>query len=150
LIHPDKTTNPRAPDAFDRLKKAQTELLDEKLRERLDESIADARMLTMRDMKLTKDDEEVKGEEFAKAWKEKTKWVIMDNEKRRQRLMQAQMREEGRQQKKEEEELAERKRKREHEDAWEKTRDARINNWRSFQQGGDGAKKKKKKVKTLG
>ncbi|KAJ3508793.1 hypothetical protein NM208_g15769 [Fusarium decemcellulare] len=30
LIHPDKTKNPQAPDAFDRLKKAQTELMDEK------------------------------------------------------------------------------------------------------------------------
>jgi len=29
LIHPDKTKNPLAPDAFDRLKKAQTELMDE-------------------------------------------------------------------------------------------------------------------------
>lgn len=103
----------------------------------------------MRDMKLTKDDEEVKGEEFAKAWKEKVKWVIMDNEKRRQRLMQAQLREEGREQRKADEEAAERKRKREHEDAWEKTRENRISNWRDFQKGGEG-KKKKKKVKTLG
>ncbi|KAF2018985.1 hypothetical protein BU24DRAFT_418559 [Aaosphaeria arxii CBS 175.79] len=149
LIHPDKTKNPRAPDAFDRLKKAQTELLDEKLREKLDEAIADARMLTMRDLKLTKDDEEVKSEEFAKAWREKTKWVIMDNEQRRQRQMKAQMREEGRQQRKDDEEIAERKRKREHEDNWEKTRDTRINSWRDFQKGADG-KKKKKKVKALG
>ena len=41
--HPDKTTNPSAPEAFDRLKKAQTALLDEKERSRLDEAIADAR-----------------------------------------------------------------------------------------------------------
>jgi DnaJ family protein C protein 8 len=150
LIHPDKTTNPRAPDAFDRLKKAQTELLDEKARARLDEAIADARMLTMRDMKLTRDDEEVKGEEFAKAWREKTKWVIMDYEKDRIRRQQAAMREEGRQQRKEEEEIAERKRKREQEEAWEKSRDTRINSWRDFQKGPEGAKKKKKKVKTLG
>lgn len=31
LIHPDKTSNPQAPDAFDRLKKAQTVLMDEKV-----------------------------------------------------------------------------------------------------------------------
>ncbi len=31
LIHPDKTSNPQAPDAFDRLKKAQTMLMDEKV-----------------------------------------------------------------------------------------------------------------------
>ena len=49
LIHPDKTKNPQAPEAFDRLKKAQTELMDEKHRERLDEAIADARMLLIRE-----------------------------------------------------------------------------------------------------
>lgn len=152
LIHPDKTKNPRAPDAFDRLKKAQSVLLDEKEREKLDEWISDARMLTMRDMKLTKDDDEVKepSEEFAKAWREKTKWVIMEETKRRERMMKAQLREEGRAQRKEEEEMAERKRKRDHEDAWEKTRDTRINSWRDFQKGSDGSKKKKKKVKSLG
>ncbi|KAF1840829.1 DNAJ domain-containing protein [Cucurbitaria berberidis CBS 394.84] len=156
LIHPDKTKNPLAPDAFDRLKKAQTVLLDEKLRAELDENIADARMLLMREKKLTADDEETRGEEFAKEWREKVIWVIRDNELRKQRQMKAQMREEGRAQKKEDEELKERKRKREHEDAWEKTRDTRINSWRDFQQGkkpeptGEGAKKKKKKVKALG
>ncbi|CBX92773.1 similar to DnaJ domain protein [Plenodomus lingam JN3] len=154
LIHPDKTSNPLAPDAFDRLKKAQTVLLDEKLRAELDENIADARMLLMREKKLTADDEETRGEEFAKEWREKTIWVIRDNELRKQRQMKAQMREEGRAQRKEDEEIQERKRKRELEDAWEKTRDARINNWRDFAQGkkpeGEGVKKKKKKVKALG
>lgn len=69
LIHPDKTSNPNAPDAFDRLKKAQTMLLDEKLRAELEESIADARMLLMREKKLTADDEETRSDEFAKEWR---------------------------------------------------------------------------------
>lgn len=152
LIHPDKTTNPMAPEAFDRLKKAQTELMDEKTRERLDEAIADARMLLIRDKKLTVDDEEVKSEEFAKEWREYTKNVIIDNKKRLERQMKAQLREEGRQQRKEEEEASERKRKREHEDAWEKSRDTRIDSWRTFQKGGagEGGKKKKKKLKPIG
>lgn len=157
LIHPDKTKNELAPDAFDRLKKAQTVLLDEKLRAELDEHIADARMLLMREKKLTADDEETRGPEFAKEWREKTTWVIRDNELRKQRQMKAQMREEGRAQRKEDEEAKERKRKREHEDAWEKTRDTRINSWRDFSQGkkaepaaAEGAKKKKKKMKALG
>ncbi|KAL1604709.1 DnaJ subfamily C member 8 [Nothophoma quercina] len=154
LIHPDKTSNPNAPDAFDRLKKAQTVLLDEKLRAELDENIADARMLLMRDKKLTADDEETRSPEFLKEWREKTAWVIRDNELRRQRQMKAQMREEGRQQKKEEEEATERKRKRDHEQAWEKSRDTRINSWRDYQQGKkpepEGGKKKKKKLKALG
>ena len=154
LIQPDKTKNPLAPDAFDRLKKAQSVLLDDKLRAELDENIADARMLLMREKKLIADDEETRGEEFAKEWQQKVIWVIRDNELRKQRQMKAQMREEGRQQKKEEEEAAERKRKREREDAWEKTRDARIDSWRDFQNGKkpepEGGKKKKKKVKALG
>lgn len=154
LIHPDKTPNPNAPDAFDRLKKAQTVLLDEKLRAELDENIADARMLLMRDKKLTADDAETRSPEFLKEWREKTAWVIRDNELRKQRQLKAQMREEGRAQKKEDEELAERKRKRDHDQAWEKSRDTRINSWRDYQQGKkpdvEGGKKKKKKLKALG
>jgi DnaJ family protein C protein 8 len=154
LIHPDKTKNPLAPDAFDRLKKAQSMLLDEKLRAELDENVADARMLLMREKKLTADDEETRSEEFRKEWREKTIWVIRDNEMRKQRQMKAQMREEGRQQKKEDEEAAERKRKRDHDDAWEKSREQRIGSWKDFTQGkkpeAEGGKKKKKKVKALG
>ncbi|KAF2637069.1 hypothetical protein P280DRAFT_472584 [Massarina eburnea CBS 473.64] len=152
LIHPDKTTNPKAPDAFDRLKKAQITLMDEKQRTELEEHISDARMLLMRERKLTADDEETRGGEFAKAWREKTVWVIMENERRKRRQMEAQLREEGREKKKEEEEIAERKRKREHDSEWEKTRDTRINSWRDYQQGkgpADG-KKKKKKMKMVG
>jgi DnaJ family protein C protein 8 len=154
LIHPDKTKNPKAPDAFDRLKKAHSELMDEKTRERLDEAIADARMLLIRDKKWSVDthSEDLQSDEFKEEWKEKTKWVLMDNEKRRQRQMKAQMQEEGRAQRKEEEELSERKRKREHEQKWEATREERIGSWRDFQAkkaGAEDAKKKKKKLKPL-
>jgi DnaJ family protein C protein 8 len=148
LIHPDKTKNPQAPDAFDRLKKAQTELMDEKHRERLDEAIADARMLLIRENKWTIDSPELKTEQFKKDWRVKTTWVLMDNEHRRRRQLKAQMQEEGREQKKEDEELDARKRKREHEQDWEKTREQRIGSWRDFQKGGE--KKKKKKAKPLG
>lgn len=157
LIHPDKTSNPSAPDAFDRLKKAQTTLLDEKERAKIDESIADARMLLMRERKLTKDSPEVKepDAEFRKAWREMTKKVLVDDELRRRKQMKAQMQEEGRAQRKEEEEATERKRKREHEQSWEATREQRIGSWREFQKkatggGGEEKKGKKKKIKTLG
>lgn len=154
LIHPDKTKNPKAPDAFDRLKKAHSELTDEKTRERLDEAIADARMLLIRDKKWSVDthSEELQGDEFKEEWKEKVKWVLRDNEMRRQRQMKAQMQEEGRQQRKEEEELNERKRKREHEQKWEATRDERIGSWRDFQKKQtqtEATKAKKKKMKPL-
>jgi len=157
LIHPDKTKNPRAPDAFDRLKKAQTELMDEKHRALLDEAIADARMLLIRENKWTVDSPEVKepDEAFHKKWAEKTVRVLVDNEQRRRRQMKGQMQEEGRQQRREDEELDERKRKRQHEQDWEATREVRIGSWRDFQKGKTGAggepsKKKKKKLKPIG
>jgi DnaJ family protein C protein 8 len=154
LIHPDKTKNPLAPDAFDRLKKAQTELLDEKHRERLDEAIADARMLVLRDKKWTVDSPELQTDEFRRLWREKTRVVLVDNEQRRRRQMKGQMQEEGREQRKQDEELDVRKRKRQHEQDWEETREKRIDSWRSFQKGkigGDGGeKKKKKKLKPIG
>ncbi|KAI1481599.1 DnaJ-domain-containing protein [Daldinia eschscholtzii] len=151
LIHPDKTKNPQAPEAFDRLKKAQTELMDEKHRERLDEAIADARMLLIRENKWTVDSPELKTEEFAKKWREKTREVLIDNELRRKRQMKAQMQEEGREQRKVDQELEERKRKRQHEQDWESTRDQRIDSWRQFQKSKSGDdKKKKKKLKPIG
>jgi DnaJ family protein C protein 8 len=155
LIHPDKTKNPQAPDAFDRLKKAQTELMDEKHRARLDEAIADARMLLIRENKWTVDSPELKTAEFEKKWADKSRDVLIDNEQRRRRQVKAQMQEEGREQRKADEELEERKRKRQHDQDWEATRDKRIDSWRTFQKGktsgGDGdPKKKKKKLKPIG
>ncbi|KAF2842248.1 DnaJ-domain-containing protein [Patellaria atrata CBS 101060] len=156
LIHPDKTSNARAPEAFDRLKKAESELMDEKRRAKLDEAISDARMLLMREHKWTPDSPEVRDESFKVMWREKTKAVLIDNEARRQRQLKAQMQEEGRQQRKEDAEIEERKRKRDHEKAWEDTREKRIGSWRDFQKGGKptategGEKKKKKKLKVLG
>ncbi|MCJ1390704.1 hypothetical protein MMC18_003565 [Xylographa bjoerkii] len=156
LIHPDKTTNPQAPEAFDRLKKAQTELMDEKARARLDECIADARMLLMRELKLTVDSEEIKNMDGAmkEAWRKKTVEVLIDNEHRRRKQLKAQMQEEGREQRRVDEEVEARKRKREHEVAWEQSREGRIGSWRDFQgkAGGEkeGGKKKKGKLKVLG
>lgn len=127
--------------------------MDEKHRERLDEAIADARMLLIRENKWTVDSEELKTDDFAKKWREKTKDVLIDNEHRRRRQMKAQMQEEGREQRRADDEIEERKRKRQHEQDWEATRDVRINSWRDFQKGksGDGPeKKKKKKLKPIG
>ncbi|PWW72473.1 DnaJ-domain-containing protein [Tuber magnatum] len=147
LIHPDKTKNPQAPDAFDRLKKAQGVLMDEKARTRLDEAIADARMLLIREKKWTVDNPELTSEEFAVEWREKTKFVLIESELRRRKQVKAQMAEEGREKRKADEEIEARKRKRENEVAWEETRDQRINSWRDFKKG-EG--KKKKKAKPLG
>lgn len=173
MIHPDKTADKRAPEAFDLLKKAHTQLLDETEREKLDEAIAVARRLTMRDLNLEQDDERVKqpDDEFKAAWKRNIFKVTIDEEERRKRRLKAQMQEEGRQQRKEQEELEERQRKRKYDQAWEATRDGRIGSWRDFQKGASnpsgpaagvassgkpagkaatGGVKKAKKLKTLG
>jgi len=150
LIHPDKTKNPQAPEAFDRLKKAESTLMDEKQRQHLDECISDARQLLIREKKITVDDEELKTDEFLVEWRRKTVEVLIDAEARRRRQMKAQMQEEGREQAKEDAQIEERKRKRDHEKKWEDTREERIGSWRVFQKGEakkkEGAKKKKMKV----
>ena len=105
LIHPDKTTNPAAPDAFDRLKKAQQTLTDEKQRQHLDECIADARTLLIRKHKYTVDSEELKSEAFKKEWRTKTVEVLVEAEARRRKQMKVQLAEEGRKQKEEDEEI---------------------------------------------
>ncbi|OAP64878.1 hypothetical protein AYL99_00850 [Fonsecaea erecta] len=152
LIHPDKTKNPQAPEAFDRLKKAQTALLDESQRQHLDECIADARQLLIRQHKYTVDSEELKTEEFKQEWRRKTVEVLVEAEARRRRQMKARMQEEGREKAKEDAQLEERKRKRDHEKDWEETREQRIGSWRDFQKGVKKGEegKKKKKMKVLG
>ncbi|KAJ5647880.1 hypothetical protein N7490_004252 [Penicillium lividum] len=150
LIHPDKTKNPAAPDAFDRLKKAQLTLLDEKERTYLDECIADARRLLIREHKYTVDSPELKTDEFKKEWRQKTVHVLLEEEARRRRQAKARMQEEGREKRKEEEELDARKRKRDHDKAWEDTREERIGSWRDWKKGKGDEKKKKKKMKVLG
>lgn len=150
LIHPDKTKNPSAPEAFDRLKKAESALTDEKQRKHLDECIADARMLLIREKKLTVDSEELKTPEFLTEWRRKTVEVLIDAEARRRRQMKAQMQEEGREKAREDAEIEQRKRKREHEKDWEETREKRIDSWRDFQKGEAKKKEKKKKIKVLG
>ncbi|MCJ1311991.1 hypothetical protein MMC25_005665 [Agyrium rufum] len=172
LIHPDKTSNPSAPTAFDALKKAQTALMDEKQRGHLDECIADARSLLMREHKFTPDSPEMRepdkmSQELKDEWRRLTIRVLIEEEQRRRRQLKAQMQEEGREQKKVDEEIEQRKRKREFEGKWEETRDGRIGSWREFSKGmkgagaeksgggggmgmGEGKKKKKEKLKVLG
>ena len=137
--------------------------MDEKQRARLDECIADARMLLLRERKLTVDSPEVKemNKEMREAWRKKTVEVLVDSEHRRRKQLKAQLQEEGREQRKVDEEVEARKRKRDHEVAWEQSRENRIGSWRDFQ-GGKGAsagtgqdgkepgKKKKQKMKVLG
>ncbi|KAG4303557.1 hypothetical protein PCANB_000005 [Pneumocystis canis] len=148
LIHPDRTKNPRAPDAFNRLKKAESDLMDTKIRERLDTAFATARRMLIKERKWDLNHPELTTDVFQNDVREKTKHVLIDDELRRRKARQIQMAEEGRQKKILEDEAEERKRKKDFEKAWEENRENRINSWRDFQKSGP-QKKKRQKTKVL-
>ena len=52
VIHPDKAKHPKAPEAFDILKKAEGELSDEKRRDDLDATIRQARIVVLKSLSL--------------------------------------------------------------------------------------------------
>lgn len=148
LIHPDRTPNPQAPDAFDRLKKAEEELQDDKRRELLDQAFTDARRLLIRDKKWSYDDDRLKSTEFLAEWRDKTKEVLIENEIRKRQVQKMMMEQEGRQKRKLDEALEERRLKKERDQAWEDTRDDRVKNWREYRK--KTSKKKKSSKKVLG
>lgn len=148
-------------------------LLDTSQRQHLDESIADARTLLLRERKLTIDSPEARllneEGEMKEAWRRKTVEVLVEAEARRRKQMRAKLQEEGREMRKAEEEIEGRKRRREREAEWEASREGRIGSWRDWKGGvgkggggggseskgkeGDGKEaptKKKKKLKVLG
>jgi len=148
LIHPDKTKNPRATEAFDRLKKAEAELMDDKKRTNLDNLIAAARRAVIEEQKINDNDDYIKSERFWLDVRERTKRFLVEDELRRRKAKKLQMEQEGRVQREAEEAAAEAKRKREAEKEWEDTRQERVDNWRNFQK--TGTEKKRKKMKVLG
>jgi DnaJ family protein C protein 8 len=149
LIHPDKTKNPQAPDAFDRLKKAEATLQDDKKRELLDQAFTDARRMLIHEKKWTYDDQRLRSDEFLQEWRIKTKEVLIESELRKRKLQRIQMEEEGRAKRKLEEAEEERRKKRQSEQAWEDARDTRVENWRGYQKKVN-KKKKANKVNVLG
>lgn len=143
LIHPDKTRNERAPDAFDKLKKAESVLQNEPKRLALDQAFTDARRILIRDRKWTIHDERLKSDDFLSDWRDMTRQVLVETELRRRRIIKANMEEEGRVKRKLDEEVEEKRKKRESAKAWEDSRDTRVSNWRDYRK--TVAKKVKKK-----
>ncbi|GAA5946637.1 hypothetical protein JCM3765_000328 [Sporobolomyces pararoseus] len=162
LIHPDKLKHPRGIEAFDLLKKAQTELTDPAKREALDDVMRGARFLVLKDLGLKPDvpnDHEKIKKEFGKDGvsyeegykdrvKKKAKEIMIDEELRRRRVQKMTMIAEGAEAKRAEDALAERKRKAEEKERWEESREDRVTDWRSFSKG--PKKKKPKKNAPLG
>ena len=148
LIHPDKTKNPRASEAFDRLKKAEAELMDDKKRVALDNLISAARDAVIHEQKLDRSSDYLKTDEFWVHVRDKTKRFLIEDELRRRKAKRLQMEQEGRERQEAEQAATEAKRKREEEQEWEATRDSRVDTWRKFQKA--GPQKKKQKLKVLG
>ncbi|GAA5936097.1 uncharacterized protein JCM15063_002709 [Sporobolomyces koalae] len=159
LIHPDKLKHPRGIEAFDLLKKAQTELADPTKRGPLDDTLRDARMLVLREIGLKadvpNDHEKIKssfgkepGDSLKERVKKKAKEIMIDDELRRRRVQKMTMIAEGAEAKRAEDALAERKRKAEEKERWEDSREDRVTDWRSFSKG--PKKKKGKKNQVLG
>lgn len=154
LIHPDKVKHERAVEAFDLLKKASSHLLDEDKRKALDETVLDARLMVLKELNLpfstAHDDPRLNN--LTPSWDERvrgaTKELMVDDELRRRKAIRIQHQAEGEVQRKKEQAVEERKRKADHDAAWEKTRDHRVADWRAFQKG--GKKKKRADANVLG
>jgi len=156
FIHPDKTPHPRAPDAFDQLKKAESDLSTPEKRDELDAVISAARVHVLKLHSLPPsitdpDDERIVDKGLKPGFREqvraRTREMLIEEELRRRRAVKMNLANEGLEAKKKEEEAAKKKRKAEDEVKWEENRDVRVDSWRAFQQG---PKKKKKKANVLG
>lgn len=168
LVHPDKCKHPQAQEAFAALAKAQQLLLD--LQERgyiLDQVTAAKEELRAKRKKELKKDSASKiksqvdegkyeeqyerSEEFQQQLIIKVREILTDKEWRRRKMQMRISEEEGRLKKDEEETKEMWKRKREHEEKWEETRDQRVSSWRDFMKTGKKGRKgeiKPPKLKT--
>ncbi|KAH9972818.1 DnaJ-domain-containing protein [Lactifluus volemus] len=154
FIHPDKCSHERAPDAFDVLKKAESELSDTGKREELDAAINQARSILLKGLSLptsTPDDHpKLKGltPPFKAQLRQKSKDLLIEEELRRRRAVKMNLANEGFEARKKEEEVTAKKRKAEDDAKWEETREQRVGSWRTFTN--TSKKKKKEKAAVLG
>ncbi|RKP08596.1 hypothetical protein THASP1DRAFT_11048, partial [Thamnocephalis sphaerospora] len=142
LIHPDKAKHPRAQEAFDLLKKAETDMNDEKRRPWLLQLVGEARhnVYTARNVKPGTDPSLEATQAFKDEVRAQLKAILIEEELRRRRLLKREMELEGEAARKVEEVGQQRKRKKEQDKAWEDTRDSRVGNWRDFLAGGKSKK----------
>ncbi|KDR78872.1 hypothetical protein GALMADRAFT_244505 [Galerina marginata CBS 339.88] len=154
FIHPDKCPHARAPEAFDILKKAESELSDKAQREELDAVINQARILVIKALNLptsTPDsDSRLQGLDppFKLRLRLQSKQLLIDEEVRRRKAVKMNLANEGLEARKKDEEVAQRKRKAEDDKSWEDNREQRVDSWRNF--ASSSKKKKKTKVNILG
>ncbi|XP_070033704.1 uncharacterized protein [Nicotiana tomentosiformis] len=87
------------------------------------------------------DQEHEQSQEFQQQLKLKVREILTEQEWRRRKMAMRISEEEGRLKKDEEETKEMWKRKREHEEQWEGTREKRVSSWRDFMKGGKKVKK---------
>ncbi|KAG9224952.1 DnaJ sub C member 8 [Pleurotus ostreatus] len=153
FIHPDKTPHERAPEAFDLLKKAESELSDKAKREELDAVINQARILVLKANNLppntAPNDPRLASLDppFKTQFRQQSKDLLIEEEVRRRKAIKMNLANEGLEARKKDEEVSAKKRKAEDDKVWEDTREQRVDSWRSFS---NTKKKKKTKVTLLG
>ncbi|KAL0954989.1 hypothetical protein HGRIS_003915 [Hohenbuehelia grisea] len=155
FIHPDKTPHERAPEAFDILKKAESELSDKDKREGIDATMTQARSLVLKSLGLptstSPDDIRVRSvvdPPFKERLRIQSKELLIDDEVRRRKAIKLNLANEGLEARKKEEEVASKKRKAEDDKQWEENREQRVGSWRNF--ATNSKKKKKTKTQILG
>ncbi|TFK70337.1 DnaJ-domain-containing protein [Pluteus cervinus] len=152
FIHPDKTPHERAPEAFDIVKKAESELSDKAKREELDAVIKQARLLVLKSLNLpntTQDsDPKLRGlnPSFKVSLRAQSKQLLIDEEVRRRKAVKMNLANEGLEARKKDDEVATKKRKAEEDRQWEDRREERVESWRTFT---TNSKKKKKSKNVL-
>ncbi|XP_006459090.1 hypothetical protein AGABI2DRAFT_66229 [Agaricus bisporus var. bisporus H97] len=157
FIHPDKAQHARAPEAFDILKKAESELSDKNKREELDAIMNQARIEILKSYNLpttlAHNDPSLRDivkPSFRVRVRARAKDILIEEEVRRRKAIRLNLANEGLEARKKDEEVASRKRKVEEDKQWEENREQRVDSWRSFASNKDGRKKKKSKVAILG
>ncbi|KAF9525639.1 DnaJ-domain-containing protein [Crepidotus variabilis] len=154
FIHPDKCTHARAPEAFDILKKAESDLSDKAKREELDAVINEARKQVLISLKLPVSTPETDPqlEDLEPSFKVRlrtySKQLLVEEEVRRRTAIKNNLANEGLEAKKKEDEVSQRKRKAEDDKLWEENREQRVGSWRTF--ANTNKKKKKAKNSLLG
>ena len=149
LIHPDKTKNPRAVDAFDLLRKAATALADDKKRAELDGIWADARSELIQEKGWTVDDDRLVGLEFLREWRTKVKDILIDTEFVKRLALKREQAKQARERREEDELKEAKKRVKKQEATWESHRDDRVQNWRKFSRKLKHKKQKESRAKLL-
>lgn len=132
LIHPDKSENKRAVDAFDALKKASNALNDDESREKLDKVWADARNELIAEKGWNLADQRLDKDSFLGEWKARVKEILVESEVLKKVAMKREQHEQAKKRKLDDEVSAEVKRQREKDKDWEDKRGQRVSSWRKF------------------